>query len=52
MTEEHYIKNEDGSITLVETIEIEDPSNEELISEKEAKLLEIHAEIEALRAQQ
>jgi hypothetical protein len=52
MRQEVYTTNEDGTVTLVETKEIEGPSVEDQIAEKEAKLLEMYAELEALKAQQ
>lgn len=50
---EVYELQEDGSYVLVSTdiIEVELPTEEEVIAEKEAKLLEMYAELEALKAQ-
>lgn len=46
-------KLEDGTMELVsdENIQVEQPTNEELIAEKEAQLLEVYAQIEALKAE-
>ena len=48
---ETYKKLEDGTMELVsvENIEIETPSPEQLIADKEAQLLKIYAELEALK---
>lgn len=52
MNKEIYTRNEDGTVTLVETRQVEGPSVEDQIAEKEAKLLEMYAELEALKNQQ
>ena len=48
---ETYKKLEDGTMELVsvENIEIETPSPEQLIAEKEAQLLKIYDELQALK---
>lgn len=48
---ETYKKLEDGTMELVsvENIEIETPSPEQLIADKEAQLLKIYTELEALK---
>lgn len=52
-----YKVNENGETILIETgsIEIEipvEPTPEEIIAEKEAELLKIYAELQALKTQQ
>lgn len=49
---EKWAKQEDGSEILVEVIEneVEMPTQEEVIAEKEAKLLEMYQELEALKS--
>ena len=46
-----YKKNEDGSMSIVEEtqIEVNIPSTEEQIAQKEAKLLKMYEEIQALK---
>lgn len=48
---ENYEVDDQGVSTLVEVIEteVEVPTQEELIAEKEAKLLEMYAELQALK---
>lgn len=48
-----FEKQEDGTTIVVDTIteEVEVPSTEELIAEKEAKLLKMYEELEALKSQ-
>lgn len=48
---EIYETNENGQTILIDTIEIdiEGPTQEELIAEKEAELLKMYAEIQALK---
>jgi len=52
MHEEIYTRNQDGTVILVETKQVEQPTQEEVIADKEAKLLEMYQELEALKAQQ
>lgn len=54
ITKEVYRKLEDGSMELVSTEEItvEGPSVEEQIAQKEADLLQMYADLEALKASQ
>lgn len=51
VTKQIWQRNQDGTETLIETLEFdyEGPTTEELIAEKEAKLLEIYTELEALK---
>ena len=51
---ETYKRNEDGTTTLisVEDVVVEGPTQEELIAEKEAQLLSIYEEIQALKNEQ
>ena len=46
-------KLEDGTMELVSdtNIQVDVPTNEELIAEKEAKLLEIYSEIQQLKGE-
>lgn len=50
-TNEVFEKNENGEMVLVhtETVEVEVPTPEEIIAEKEAELIRIYAEIQALK---
>ena len=50
-TNEIFEKNENGEMVLVhtETVEVEVPSLEEILAEKEAELMKIYAEIQALK---
>lgn len=50
-TNEVFKMNENGEMVLVhtETVEVEVPASEEIIAEKEAELLKIYAEIQALK---
>ena len=52
ITREIWKKNEDGSETLIETqiLEGQEPTQEEVIANKEAELLEMYKELEALKA--
>lgn len=54
ITKEIYRKLEDGTMELVETIEIEvnEPTTEELIADKEAAMLAMYEELQALKNQQ
>lgn len=54
ITKEVYTKLEDGSMKLVETItiELDEPTAEELIADKEAQLLAIYEELQALKNNQ
>ena len=54
VTHEIYRKTAEGQSELVETktFEVEVPTQEEVIAEKEAQLLEMYAELEALKAAQ
>jgi len=47
-------KLEDGTMELVsdENIQVEEPTKEELVAEKEAQLLAMYNELEALKAAQ
>ncbi len=47
-----YTTDENGKAVLVSTETIEVPSIDDHIAQKEAKLLEMYAELEALKAQQ
>lgn len=49
-----YRKTAEGQSEFVETVtfEVEEPTQEEIIAQKEAKLLEMYAELEALKNQQ
>ena len=51
ITKEIYRKLEDGTMELVETIEIEvnEPTQEELIAQKEEELLNMYNELQALK---
>jgi ligand-binding SRPBCC domain-containing protein len=51
ITKEIYKVDENGQTVLIETIEIEvnEPTQEEIIAEKQAELLKIYAEIQALK---
>ena len=51
IVKEIYETNENGQTILVDTIEIEieGPTQEEIIAEKEAELMRIYAEIQALK---
>ena len=51
-TKEIYQRQEDASVVLIETIEIETPSIEDQIKSKEQQLLEIYNEIQQLKEQQ
>lgn len=50
---ETFEMNENGEMVLVhtETVEVELPTPEQIIAEKEAELLKIYAEIQALKTQ-
>jgi len=50
-TKEIYQRQEDGSVVLIETIEVESPSIEDQIKSKEEQLLEIYNEIQKLKEQ-
>lgn len=54
VTREIYKKQEDGTDLLIETIqiEVEVPTQEEIIAEKEAELLKMYKELEALKNNQ
>jgi hypothetical protein len=54
ITKEVYRKLEDGSMELVSTeqVTVEGPSVEEQIAQKEADLLQMYADLEALKASQ
>ena len=51
---ETYKRNEDGTTTLisVEDVVVEGPTQEELIAEKEAQLLAMYEELQALKNNQ
>ena len=51
---EVYINNENGETVLshVEEIEVNEPTNEQLLAEKEAELLRIYQEIQILKENQ
>lgn len=53
-TKQIYSKTNDGSLELIETqiIEVEELTQEEIIAEKEAQLLKMYQEIEALKNKQ
>ena len=53
MRNEIYRKKEDGSLELISSVEVEEtlPTQEELIAEKEAELLKMYQELEALKSQ-
>jgi len=48
---ETFEKNENGEMILVhsEIVQVEVPTQEQIIAEKEAELLKIYAEIQALK---
>lgn len=50
---ETFKMNENGEMILVhaETVEVELPTPEQIIAEKEAELLKIYAELQALKTQ-
>lgn len=50
-TNEIWEKQEDGSMKLVESIvtEVNEPTPEQIIAEKEAELLRMYQEIQALK---
>ena len=52
ITTEIFEKQEDGTMLLIDTYteEVEIPTQEEIIAEKEAKLLEMYQELEALKS--
>ena len=54
ITKETWKKLEDGTMQLVssETFEVEGPSPEELIAEKEEQLLQIYTELQSLKTGQ
>ena len=49
-----FERQEDGSVKYIrtETIQVDEPTAEEIIAEKEAELLKIYAEIQALKKEQ
>ena len=49
MEEKIYKKEEDGSLTLIETIIHNEPTQEELIADKEAEMLAMYKEIQKLK---
>lgn len=51
---ETFEKNENGEMILVhsEIVDVEIPTQEEIIAEKEAELLKMYAEIQALKTNQ
>ena len=49
MEEKIYKKEEDGSLTLIETIIHDEPTQEELIADKEAELLAMYNELQELK---
>lgn len=51
---ETFEKNENGEMILVHTeiVEVEVPTQEEIIAEKEAELLKMYAELQALKTNQ
>jgi hypothetical protein len=50
-TNEIWEKQEDGTMKLIESIvtEVFEPTPEEIIAEKQAELLRVYAELEALK---
>ena len=50
-TNETFEKNENGEMVLVhtETVEVEVPTPEEIIAQKEAELLQVYAELQTLK---
>jgi hypothetical protein len=50
-TQEIYERQEDGTVILIETIEVEDTSIEEQIKDKEQQLLDMYNELQALKEQ-
>jgi hypothetical protein len=50
-TNETFEKNENGEMILVhtETVEVEVPTSEEIIAQKEAELLQVYEELKALK---
>ena len=53
-TNETFEKNENGEMILVhsEIVEVELPTQEQIIAEKEADLLKMYQELQALKTQQ
>jgi ligand-binding SRPBCC domain-containing protein len=51
ITQEYYQLNENGETVLVDTVsvEVEVQTEQELIAEKEAELLKMYAELQALK---
>jgi len=54
ITKDTWKKLEDGTMELVssETFEVEGPSHEELIAQKEEQLLKIYEELQSLKTSQ
>ena len=54
ITNETFEKNENGEMILVhsEIVEVELPTQEQIIAEKEAELLKMYQEIQELKTQQ
>lgn len=53
ITQEYYVMTETGPILdHVEEIEVDEPTPEEIIAQKEAELMKIYQEIQALKTQQ
>ena len=52
ITKETYKKQEDGTflVVLSEEVWVDEPTQEELIAEKEAELLKMYAELNALKS--
>ena len=54
ITNEVFEKQENGEMILVhsETVEVEVPTQEQIIADKEAELLKMYQELQALKTQQ
>lgn len=52
MYHEIYKKNEDGTFELVSKVPVENASQEDIIAEKEAQLLAMYNELQALKNSQ
>jgi hypothetical protein len=44
-----YKRNLDGTVELIETIVVDEPTQEEVIADKEAALLAMYEEIQSLK---
>jgi hypothetical protein len=48
---ETYFRDENGNLVLVETQEVEAPTTEDLIKDKEQQMLELYEEIKRLKGE-